>query len=63
LFILLFTESKEMPSKTRKQSRRHRRRTLKHRKQKRGGSADSQALTPPTPAFQVSVPNPSNKIV
>ncbi len=49
-----------MPSKTRKQSRRQRRRTLKHRKHKRGGS---QALTPPTPAFQVSVPNPSNKIV
>ena len=60
--ILLFTESKEMPSKTRKQSRKHRRRTMKHRKHRKGG-ADTQALIPPTPAFKVSVPDPSNKIV
>jgi hypothetical protein len=51
-----------MPSKTRKQSRKHRRRTMKHRKHRKGGG-DSQALTPPTAAIQVSVPNPSNKIV
>jgi hypothetical protein len=62
VLILLFTESKEMPSKTRKHSRRHRRRTLKHRKQKKGG-ADSQSLIPPTPGFKVSVPDPANKIV
>ena len=59
--ILLFTQGKEMPSKTRKQSRRQRRRTLK-RKTKKGG-ADSQATIPATDAFKVSVPTPSNKIV
>jgi hypothetical protein len=48
-------------AKTRKQSRKHRRRTLK-RKSKKGG-ADTQALIPPVPAFKVSVPDPSNKIV
>jgi hypothetical protein len=66
--ILLFTQGKEMPSKTRKQSRRQRRRTLK-RKSKKGGSftmktvPDTQSLIPATDAFKVSVPTPSNKIV
>lgn len=51
--------------KTRKQTRRHRRRTLKHRKHRKGGSlaSTSQPLIPPTDAMKVSVPEPSNKIV
>ena len=47
--------------KTRKQSKKDRRRTLK-RKHKRGG-ANSQTLIVPTDAIKVSVPEPSNKIV
>lgn len=50
-------------SKTRKASLKNRRRTLKRRRSSKKGGADSQALIPPTPAIQVSVPTPSNKIV
>ena len=48
-------------AKTRKQSKKDRRRTLKKRTRK--GGSDSQSLIPPTPAIKVSVPEPSNKIV
>ena len=48
--ILLFVQSKQMPrTKTHKQSKRNRRRTLRR---KRKGGADSQALIPPTSAFK-----------
>jgi hypothetical protein len=48
--ILLFTQSKEMPRKTRKVSRKHRRRTLR-RIHKKGG-ADTQALKIPSDGFK-----------
>jgi hypothetical protein len=52
--ILLFVQGKEMARKTRKQSKRHRRRTLR-RKQHKGGR-DSQSLIPPTSAFKANTP-------
>jgi hypothetical protein len=52
--ILLFVQSKEMSTKTRKQSKRHRRRTL--RRKTRKGGLDSQALVPPSSAFKNATP-------
>jgi hypothetical protein len=51
-FILLSTQSKEMPRKTVKRSRKSRRRTIR-RYRKKGGS-NSQALIIPTKAIEVS---------
>ncbi len=55
--ILLFVQSKEMPRKTRKQSRKSRRRTL--RRIRKGGST-SQAHTIPTAAFGPKIGAPVN---
>jgi hypothetical protein len=52
-FILLFTQSKEMPRKTLKRSRKSRRRTIRRVRKHKGG-ADSQALIIPTKAIEVS---------
>jgi hypothetical protein len=58
--ILLFVQSKEMSTKTRKQSKRQRRRTLR-RKTRKGGS-NSQALIPPTSAFKNALPLNSDNV-
>lgn len=60
--ILLFTQSKEMTGKTRKQLKKsHKRRTLRRipRRTKKGG-ADSQALIPPDSAFGSKIGSPVN---
>ena len=59
-FILLFTQSKEMPRKTLKRSRKSRRRTIRRYRKKGGG--DSQSIIIPTNAIKVSVPESSNLV-
>lgn len=63
--ILLFTQSKEMPGKTRKQLKKGRRHTRRRipRKGKKGGALESQSLIPPTSAFKNAAPLNSDNIM
>jgi hypothetical protein len=64
--ILLFTQSKEMPGKSRKHmkkgGRRHTRRRVP-RKGKKGGALESQSLIPPSSAFKHVTPLNSDNVM
>lgn len=59
VFILLFVQSKEMPRKTRKVTRKNRRRRT-IRQIKKGGSSTTQALAIPSSAFASKIGAPVN---
>jgi hypothetical protein len=58
--LLLFVQSKEMPRKTFKKSRKQRRRTLRRLRKNKKGGADSQSLEIPSASFGPKIGAPVN---